>query len=297
MTTGTVINIQRYSLGDGPGVRTTVFLKGCPLRCRWCSNPESQDMRPEVGWRKSLCLHCGRCIETCPEKVISVQGGEIYIRRSGCIRCGLCAQNCPAGALVLYGKEMSVGQVMEEVERDLEYYIQSGGGMTISGGEPLSQGGFAQALLTEAQEEGIHTCIETTGMGDLGAVLPHLDMLYFDIKAMNPQLHKELTGIENQIIQENLALAAKSGVPMVVRLPFVPGYNDGEEELNALGQRMQELGLKELEIMPYHEYGLAKYEALGRDYEVESEKPGPETIQKTRELFERWGVHCSVSER
>ena len=291
---GIVVTIQRYSLGDGPGIRTTVFLKGCPLKCLWCSNPETQDPQPEVGHRESLCRHCGKCLAVCPESALFIRDGQIRMDRSKCSRCGACVKGCVYEAMIWYGEEMSVDEVVRAVRQD-EMFYGTRGGVTLSGGEVLMQAEFAAAILEKCQEAGIHTAIETSGCGSkLGLLLPWLDMVMFDLKTASPALHKELTGVDNGIIAQNLRMAAQSGVELLVRYPMIPGYNDGEAERRGIAELMKSCGLSRIEIMPYHSFGVTKYNALGRDYGVESESPDEERLNGTVALFKEYGIDCAV---
>lgn len=294
---GTVISIQRFSLGDGPGIRTTVFLKGCPLRCPWCSNPESQSFRPEPGYRSAMCIHCGTCVKACPQGAVRIADGRIAVDRSRCVGCGQCAEHCPAGALTMYGTEMSADEVLRTVRKDMRLYLRSGGGMTLSGGEPLGQIDFAEELLRGAKAGGIRTCIETTGCGDLARLLPWLDAVFFDVKAADPAEHRALTGVTNEQILRSLAAAVRSGRPLTVRVPMIPGYNASPDQLAAIAELVGGQGVRTLEIMPYHEYGLGKYEAVGREYAVKSRKPTEEELAGAAAIFQGRGIECSVSER
>ena len=298
--TGTVFNIQRYSIDDGPGVRTTVFFKGCPLTCLWCSNPESQSPIPEVSWRYTSCKQCGSCIETCPEKAISTVGGDIRVDRKKCKRCGSCVDVCLQEALSLSGKQMTVEEVFNVVKRDYDYYEASGGGLTASGGEILGQADFVAALFRQCREEGIGTCADTSGFGDSAAlekILAHSDIVLYDLKHMDASEHTRACGQSNELILSNLELAFKSGVQVVVRVPLIPDYNTSDEALKAIAQAVRErAGDSDVNIMPYHRYGANKYKMLGRVYPLEDlrELTHPEKT-RAKEIFESFGSKCDIS--
>lgn len=289
---GTVVNIQRYSLGDGPGIRTTVFLKGCPLRCLWCSNPETQKAQPEVGHRESLCHHCGKCLAACKTGAVTIVDDRIHIDHEKCIGCGGCVDACLYGSMTWYGMEMNAEEVVSAVRQD-EMFYGAQGGVTLSGGEVLMQAEFAAAILSGCREAGIHTAIETSGFGGgLGRLLPLLDLLIFDLKAGSSALHERLTGVPNEIIRQNLALAAESGVEVLVRYPVIPGYNDAEQD--GIAAIMNDCGLSRVEIMPYHSFGITKYSALDRAYEVQSQAPEAQQLEQMIESFRHHGIVCTV---
>jgi pyruvate formate lyase activating enzyme len=300
-TTGRVFNIQRYSIHDGLGIRTLVFLKGCPLRCLWCSNPESQKSTPELGFIESTCVGaeaCGApCVPACLEEAILLNGrGKPAIDRDVCDNCGTCAEACPHGALTLVGREMSVAEVLAEVEKDRAFYRRSGGGVTIGGGEPLAQHGFTAELLEAAREEYLHTAVETSGYAawnHFEKVLRHVDLLYFDLKHMDPERHEELTGQSNRLILDNLgkALSIKGPQDVVIRIPVIPGYNDSPENIRESARFVAELGITQIELMPYHRFGASKYRQYGMVYQLDEPAPAPESdLQSLRELVESFGL-------
>ncbi len=273
-TTGITFNIQKYSVHDGPGIRTVVFLKGCPLKCRWCSNPESQRKSVELAYNTGRCLtlaKCVRCVEICTAGAISrAEDDTISIDRALCNDCEqLCSGACPSTALITYGAHKTVDEVLRAVEQDSLFYARSGGGMTISGGEPFAQPAFTLALLREARRRRVHTAVETCGYAswdDMAAALPFLNYVLYDIKNLDDARHKEATGVSNQRIVENLrALRAEfPGIPVLVRTPVIPGFNDNEDDIAAIAALTRELGVS-YQLLPYHRLGTQKYHFLDRE--------------------------------
>lgn len=268
---GWVFDIERYATGDGPGIRTLVFLKGCPLCCQWCDNPESQETQPQILYHKNKCVGCGRCIESCPEGAIqSDEEFGLLTNPEQCVLCGLCTEVCYSDARSIVGRRMTVGEVLDEVEKDRMFYETSGGGVTLSGGEPLAQPRFAEALVKEFKARGFHTALETSGFGPwntLSKLTDCLDLIFYDVKHIDSKRHKELTGVDNRLILENLRRLAARFSPIVVRIPFVPGANDSREDQMMMYRFLSGLGnISWVEILPYHRLGLSKYEGLGRAY-------------------------------
>lgn len=265
--TGRIFQIQRFSIHDGPGIRTTVFLKGCPLRCLWCHNPES--VRPErhVFFSAKQCIGCGYCFSRCEHHAHQMEEGVHVLDRSLCTVCGDCIEECYSGALELVGREASVEEVLTEVLKDRSFYETSGGGMTLSGGEPLSQFEFSRDLLIAARENGLHTCIETSGFAPferLSALRKVVDLFYFDCKETDPVRHREYTGVSLAPIVENLRRLDHLGVPTVLRCPIIPGLNDREDHFNGIAALANSLQhVKEVHVLPYHPLGRGKLERLG----------------------------------
>ena len=271
---GMVFNIQKYSVHDGPGIRTIVFLKGCALSCRWCSNPESQKREPELAFNAGRCLgvsKCGHCIVACPHGSITLgDDDKLNIDRSRCAECDLpCAAACPAQGLLVYGKERTVDDVLNVVEQDMAFYARSGGGLTLSGGEPLLQGEFAVALLREARTRRIKTAVETCGMvspDTIREAAPYLNYVLFDIKHMDSAVHEAQTGLPNRRILENFRILAEEfpDLPILARTPIIPGFNDSEEAIAAIAGFLKPVERVEYEMLPYHRLGTQKYQFLDR---------------------------------
>jgi pyruvate formate lyase activating enzyme len=295
---GLIFNIQRFSLDDGPGVRTTIFFKGCPLRCLWCSNPESQNIKPEIIHRNSMCNKCSRCVEICPEKSITLDTNGIHINRKLCTACGKCTQVCVPEALMLFGTPMSVEEVLSEIRKDAQYYQSSGGGVTLSGGEPLSQPEFARSLLLRCKNEGFHTCVETTGYAStdvLETVLEQSSLVLFDIKVVDPIIHENLTNRSNSLIIHNLERITLKGIPVIIRVPLIPTLNDSDEQLKAFAQKAKDLGIKQIHILPYHKFGITKYQQLDREYKLNDlNRPDSEKLLKAKINVESLGIGCEI---
>ena len=269
-TRGIVFNIQRFSIHDGPGIRTIVFIKGCPLRCLWCSNPESQDPRPVLMFSQKKCISCGLCEKACPLHAISF-GDSPYpkIDRAICDNCGKCAEVCCTDALYMEGQSRSVEEVMAEVVKDRAFYNNSGGGLTLSGGETLAQPTFAYALLAIAKDQGLHTAAETTGFAPpevLLKVVSKLDLVLYDFKHFDPVRHLEKTGVDNTLILSNLKMLCEMKKPVVARIPIIPGFNDSLADAAGFGQILSEYKVDEVNLLPFHQMGEHKYDLLGRDY-------------------------------
>lgn len=295
MKRGIVFNIQRYSIDDGPGIRTVVFLKGCPLKCRWCANPESQQLAPQILFDVRRCRNCRRCLDVCP--LNDRKGAE----EGACLGCGACVRACWYEAKRLCGEYMTAEQVMETVRRDAHYYADSGGGVTLSGGEPLAQAAFAEEILRLCKCEGIHTAIETAGFAAweaLEGLLTHLDLVYFDCKHVDSEKHRRFTGVDNRLILENLERVCASGKQVVVRIPCIPGFNDSREEIERIIRRVREAGGRCAEVLPFHRFGSGKYAELNRAYDYAHIPPmAPAKLDFVREIGEKYGINVTVKER
>ncbi len=266
MDTGIVFNIQRYSIHDGPGIRTTVFLKGCPLRCFWCQNPESQKMEPQILFDEKKCTSCGECLKVCPSGATSRSDGRIRVDRGRCKASGKCAEVCPNEARKVAGRSMTVDEVMREVMRDVKFYENSGGGVTLSGGDPLAQPDFALSILQRCKRAGLHTALDTCGYAPwttLEKVLPYVDLFLFDIKHPDPAAHRQGTGRDLDLILQNAKEISKRG-KMRVRVPLIPGFNDSPEVVRQIARFVrEELHIADVDLLTYNPLGEGKYELLG----------------------------------
>lgn len=272
---GYIYNIMRFSLHDGPGIRTTVFFKGCPLRCWWCHNPESQEPKPQLVYFAERCLQCGDCIPLCPNGAVQWVNGAISMD-GACRSCGTCVEHCAAAARELMGRWMTVADTLAEIEKDSVFYDESGGGVTFSGGEPLLQPQFLGALLDACRARGIHTVVDTSGLAPRDVLLrlaAKTDLFYYDVKLVDQEKHRRYIGAPNDIILENLAALAGKGAAIVVRFPVIPGVNDGDGDVAALGSLLARLKLRQLHLLPYHTIGMEKYRRLNLPWQMDGVQP------------------------
>lgn len=294
---GTVLNIQHFCTHDGPGIRTTVFLKGCSLRCKWCSNPESIHPKPELAYNPGRCIgkdECGLCLKECPESAIFTVDSDVKVRINWdlCTNCGKCVPACPSQSLYIFGKVMTVDEVLDEVEQDSSFYRESGGGITLSGGECQLQADFAAALLAGAHERGINTAIETASnvpWDFMTRVLPHVDTVLHDIKLTDPERHKKWCGADNTRIRANLKRAYETfpDKTFIARTPLIPGVNDDEEHIRAtLDFIRPHKNVVDYELLPYMRFGKSKYGFLGRVYEMQDfDPPSAELLARLRAII------------
>ncbi len=295
--TGRIVDIKRFAVHDGPGIRTTVFLKGCTLACVWCHNPESISFAPELGYIEKKCIHCGECVSVCPDHAHTLIDGRHSFQRQLCKACGRCAEVCLGEALQYYGRAMTAEQVLALVLEDKEFYEASGGGLTLSGGEPLGQADFCAELLALAKQASIATAVDTSGAVPWSAfekVLPVTDMMLFDIKLMNPLLHKEHTGSGNNLILENLSKLAGYGVPVEIRIPLVPGINDTDIFIDETGRFLRRLpNITAVKVLPYHAFARSKYAALAKpDTMPQADSPTDETLHRVARRLQQFGLHA-----
>ena len=319
---GTIFDLKKYSINDGPGIRTTVFFSGCPLSCLWCHNPESQSLTAELLYRAGRCLLCGACIESCPESAISFEtenqsmdltdyasGHEIGLEQSvevrvqriltdrgKCTRCQTCIATCYSGAREFSGRAVTVREVMAEIEREIPFYDESHGGVTFSGGEPLMQPGFLSALLKACREQEIHTTVDTSGFANWNVfeqIRGDVDLFLYDLKHMDSIHHREVTGAPNEVILENLQKLSERGHRIVVRIPLIPGINDDEKNLLESGRFLVSLPqLESVELMGYHDIAQAKYEALGLKYAlVRTRAPSEAELCNAAEVLRSYGLN------
>lgn len=292
---GYVTNIQRYSIHDGPGIRTTVFMKGCNLRCFWCHNPETLAPRPELQVFPERCIGCGACFERCPQGAHAVVDGERVFRREMCRACGACAETCYAEALMLIGDLMTAGEVVAQAMRDLPFYETSHGGVTVSGGEPLLQLEFTRAILEGVRAEGVHAAVETNACWPwerMALLLPVVDLWMVDIKTMDDALHREVTGVSNKQVLHNTRLLADAGAPLIIRTPVVPGVNDNADAIRAVAEHVATLRtLVYYELLPFHPMATGKYRSLGMDYRAAKlERPSKEDMTSLADVAKGAGI-------
>jgi len=296
---GLIFNIQRFSIHDGPGIRTTVFMKGCPLQCPWCSNPESQDAFPNLMTRDINCRHCGACVAACSKGAIRVTTAEgRTLDRERCDQCLQCVDSCIYGSLQACGEYVTVEHVLDEVLRDRHFYKDSGGGITVSGGEPLTQIDFTASLLQGCREAGLHTVLDTSGHASwetFKQALPYLDLVLFDVKHLDATEHRRATGVDNALILDNLSRLSCQ-VPVWLRVPLIPGYNDSEAQVKGIVELAQTRGIEKISLLPYHEGGLAKSSQLGQSYRLtEVQSPEAGYVQRLANIVEAAGLRVSVS--
>lgn len=284
MTKGRIFDIQHFSTNDGPGIRTTVFLKGCPLHCQWCSNPESQSPAPQIMFHEHLCKACGSCLKVCPSGAITRQGTALAYDRKKCINCGACAKVCPYEARILSGREVTVAELEPLLREDWRYYMETGGGITCSGGESLAQPEFLHELFSRIHDGlGYNTCLDTTAFAPwetIAYLLPVTDLILLDIKHMNSAEHERMTGVPNERILDNARHLSQVGANVIIRVPLIPGFNDTSWNIAELASFLRELSFSKVEIMPYHTLGLSKYAALGRVYKTIQGKPDVQGMVK-----------------
>ncbi len=299
MQSGWVFNIQKYSVHDGPGIRTTVFLKGCPLRCMWCHNPEGQTAGPEIMALEGRCLACGECRAACPFGTEIGGNGALPVRHRFCTFCGACVEACPSEARLKVGRQMTVAEVVDEVLKDRIFYDDSGGGVSFSGGEPLTQPDFLQALAEACHALEIHTAVDTCGYGSwesLHAVSRFTDLFLYDLKLMDDERHREVTGVSNAPILANLRSLGQIHDNIWIRVPIVPGINDGDAQLEELARFAASIpGVRRINLLPYHRMGIQKSRRLGVSYPLEDTgQPSAEQIAGYADIFRSFGLRASA---
>jgi pyruvate formate lyase activating enzyme len=295
---GIVFDIKKFAIDDGPGIRTTIFFKGCLLRCWWCHNPEGQLSAPELMYRRMRCDRCTECVRICPEKAISCLPKRMSINRNYCNLCGKCCQQCPTEALTIIGKEMSLKEVLREIDKDSIFYEESEGGVTVSGGEPLLQLDFLDALLKECKERNIHTAVDTCGYAShetIDKIRDNVDLFLYDIKIMDEKKHRKYTGVSNKPILENFKRLAENGSSILVRFPVIPGINDGKDNITRTAEFVASCRIKNINILPYHRAGIEKYKSLGRPYKLKKvQTPSDRNLNLIEEELEAFGLRVRV---
>ena len=299
MSAGIVFDIKKFSLHDGPGIRTTVFLKGCPLQCVWCHNPEGISPEAEIHFFQKRCIACGDCAEACPNGAIRFNDGKRVWDQARCQPCGVCAQACPSEAVQLVGQTMTVSEVMAEVEKDVLCYDQSGGGVTFSGGEPLAQTEFLKALLRACQEQSIHTAVDTSGLGPLEhleQIVSFTDLFLFDLKMMNERRHEKYTGVSNQLILANLLALSQAGATIRVRIPIIPGINNDQENIVQTTDFLSSLEtIDQIDLLPYHPIARSKYQRMKQTYSLEQlQAPTEAEMERIAERFRKRGFQVTI---
>lgn len=293
---GIIFDIQHFSIHDGPGIRSTIFFKGCPLSCLWCSNPESHATHPQIMYYQHLCTGCGACVDVCRNKALIKGDDAIEHDKIRCSACGVCAGACLYKARIHTGKVVDVDTVCDTIHEHWRIFMQSGGGVTCSGGEVFMQPDFLRAILYKVHDVlGLHSCIETSGYTrweSFASVLPLLDLVFLDIKHMDNEKHMRATGKPNGLILENARKLADSNVPVIIRFPLIPGFNDSVDDVRDLGVFLQATGLRHLEIMPYHALGVSKYAALGKKCRMDSNKAP--RVDAAVAILQKYGIKVEV---
>ena len=296
---GTIFDVVKFSTHDGPGIRTAVFFKGCPLHCWWCHNPEGQFPGAQVVYMEERCIRCFSCVEACPNHAIKIVEGIPTVERDACRHSGVCVRVCQTKAREMAGKMVKVSEVMAEIEKDTVFYDESGGGVTFSGGEPFMQPIFLQNLLEACHERRIHTAIETCGFVDAKTLLnsvPYAELYLYDLKAFDNEIHRKFTGSSNEIILNNLRQLARVHDHIIVRFPLIPGVNDDDSSVRQIGEFVSSLEtVKEIDVLPYHKLGVEKYKRLGKVSRMPKvEPPAALRVDETVEKLEGFGLMVKV---
>ena len=294
-----VISITRMTVHNGPGIRTLILFKGCPLRCVWCSTPESRKESPEIAFYPDKCILCNDCLPVCPRNAITAGNKAVIIDRELCDNCGRCVDVCYTEALRLLGRQYTVDELVYEVKKDSVVYKHSGGGVTVSGGEPLLEPEFALELLRALKQNGINVGVDTCGyvpLKNIEVVLPYVDFFLWDIKHMDDNAHRKLTGVSNQLILDNLRFVSGKNTPVYLRIPVIPGYNDSEENLRAVCEFARGLSsLVEIDLLPLHHLGKTRYAALGREYPIDGiPLIRDDVLSEMKHLVESFGLKCNI---
>ncbi|MGJ0960148.1 glycyl-radical enzyme activating protein [Faecalicoccus pleomorphus] len=296
MTKGLIFNIQKFSIHDGPGIRTTIFLKGCPLRCKWCANPESQSAHVQILWDQKQCVHCLQCVKSCMHQAISCREGEIHTDEELCQGCLTCVSTCLQSALSNEGETKEIEEIVRIALQDKDFYEESGGGITISGGEGMSQPYFLKELVKELKKHNLHLAIETTGYipkETFHELAPLFDLLLFDVKHYDTNRHFEDTGVHNEQIINNLKWATHQGLEILPRIPVIPGFNDSIQDAAGLASLLTEIGLKKVQLLPFHQFGERKYEMMHKEYAYKNVRAlQKEDLTEYQNEFTKKGLDC-----
>jgi len=296
-----IFDIQKFSIHDGPGIRTLIFFKGCPLGCLWCSNPESQTINKEMVYFEDKCFHCNKCIAICETGALTLKNDKINLNNEICSFCGKCVEVCPPEARKIYGDLVDIPYLMNEIKKDYLFYINSGGGVTLGGGEPLIWGDFVSRLSKECKKEKIHVAIETAGLvpwKNINKVLPYCDLILFDLKHMNSTEHEKICGKPNNLILNNLkALSEEENIELIIRIPVIPGYNDSDQNITSLAKFVSSLNgrINRVDLLPYFKHHLKKYQYLGRRYPLDDIKvPSEEQLEEIKEIIQKHKVNVQI---
>jgi pyruvate formate lyase activating enzyme len=299
MQTGEIFDIKKYAIHDGPGIRTTIFFKGCPLSCRWCHNPESLSRATQRLYREERCIGCMECISACSNDAITATENQLKWEAANCVYCKTCARVCPAEAVEFIGKTMSIEDVVAEITKDTLFYDESSGGVTFSGGEPLMQPSFLMGLLKACGDLDLHRTVDTCGYADTRTLLnvaTHVELFLYDLKQMDPEKHYRYTGVPNEMILTNLKCLSRQGARIIIRLPVIPGINNDRENIERTGAFLSSLaGVNQVNILPYHPTAAAKYKSLGLNYgAVDIERPARDHLESIARQLEKYDLQVKI---